>query len=224
MRTLDKPGGIPVFPPHHNPDGDCLLQRILQNEPHRRDMAWPQGFAGGIAHRLDTATSGAVLVADNPEELTLIRQHFNEGQLLKTYRLLASKDVSWNENGVVLPIAHDRRRKNRMVVQRGRSTPHRGSWHEAETRFRRLSGLLFEAQMKTGVMHQIRAHAAFVGIPLMGDHIYGSAHKGSVHLLHHVGLVGGTVKTEPVPLPNWAKEAASQEGGVDCPSSSRPQQ
>lgn len=205
VRTLDKPAGIPVFPPHNNPGGDSVLRRLLLEEPQRRGFAWPRGFAGGIAHRLDTATSGALLVADNPTELDMIRQHFHAGQLSKTYRLLASKDVPWDENRVELPIGHHRSRKNRMIVQRGRSTPHRGDWYEADTLFRRLSGLLFEAQMTTGVMHQIRVHAAFVGIPIVGDPIYGSANNGDLHLLHHVGLEGGMVKTEPVPLPAWAR-------------------
>jgi len=99
----------------------------------------------------------------------------------------------------------------RMVVQRGRSTPHRGRWYSAETRFRRVAGPLFEARMRTGVMHQIRVHAAFVGIPLLGDRIYGGgatpadAPGGVTFFLHHLGISGPEgLHTDSVPLPSWA--------------------
>jgi 23S rRNA-/tRNA-specific pseudouridylate synthase len=97
-----------------------------------------------------------------------------------------------------------------MVVQRGHATPHRGAWHPAETRFRALGGDLLEATMSTGVMHQIRVHAAFLGVPLLGDALYGGgrppddAPDGLTFFLHHVGLTGPGVATDPVPLPGWA--------------------
>ncbi len=211
MRTLLKPAGVPVFPPHADPQGDCLLARLLRREPGRADQAWPAGFAGGLAHRLDVSTSGAVLVADDPEELAWIRAAFAEGGLRKTYRLLAARDVPWDAHGCTARIAHARRRKGRMVVERGRATPHRGRWYPAETRFRRLRGRLFEAEMRTGVMHQIRVHAAFLGIPILGDRRYGGgptpadAPPGCEFFLHHLGLEGpGDLRTDPVPLPEWA--------------------
>lgn len=213
IRTLSKPAGLPVFPPHADPRGDCLLARLLAEEPWRADVPWPDGFAGGLAHRLDVSTSGAVLVAGDPDELARLRGWFGEHRLVKTYRLLAAKDVPWDENVCDRPIAHDRRHKGRMVVQRGPSTPHRGRWYPAVTRFRRIEGPLFEATMQTGVMHQIRVHAAFVGIPLRGDHRYGGgptpddAPPGVRFHLHHVGVEGPGFRSAPVPLPAWADQS-----------------
>lgn len=209
METVSKPPGLPVFPPHDDPDGDCVLARILDVQGWRSDLAWPAGFAGGIAHRLDTSTSGALVVADDPAELARIREAFSEGRLRKTYRFLAAREVPWDAHACELPIAHDRRRKGRMVVQRGRATPHRGRWYPARTRFLRLRGPLFEARMRSGVMHQIRVHAAFLGIPLLGDRAYGGgptppdAPPGVTFFLHHVGIEGA-LTTSPVPLPRWA--------------------
>ena len=59
-----------------------------------------------------------------------------------------------------------------MVVQRGRNTPHRGKWMSAVTRFSTSSksknGMhLWQAMMCTGVMHQIRLHAAIAGLALV---------------------------------------------------------
>ena len=60
--------------------------------------------------------------------------------------------------------------------------------------------------MRTGVTHQIRVHAAFIGIPLEGDGLYGrKTGSAPFHRLHHVGLAGPNgVATDPVPLPSWA--------------------
>ncbi len=198
-----------MFPPHADPAGDCLLRSLLEAEPWRSECDWPEGFAGGIAHRLDVHTSGAILVADSPEELVALRELFRSGHLIKTYRLLANRDVSWDENRCDRAIAHDKRRRQRMIVQRGLNTPHRGRWHRAETVFQRLEGRLFEAVMTTGVMHQIRAHAAFLGIPLVGDPIYGGGSERTGQRLHHVGMRGPRgIATDSVRLPEWARTAA----------------
>ncbi len=209
-RTIVKPAGVPCFPPHDDPGGDCVLARLLHADPSRGALDWPDGFAGGIAHRLDVSTSGALLLADDPTELRAIREAFRTSQLTKTYRFLAAKDVPWDTHRCDRPIAHDRRRKQRMIVQRGDATPHRGKWYPAHTRFRRVTNTLWEAVITTGVTHQIRVHAAFVGLPLAGDRLYGGgdppphAPPHTTFLLHHLGLTGPGLRTAPIPLPPWA--------------------
>lgn len=210
MKTVAKPAGVPVFPPHTTPGGDCVLARLLADEPWRDQLGWAEGFAGGIAHRLDVSTSGALAVADDPEELAALRDLFSAKSLDKAYLFLAAGDVPWDANEVDLEIAHDRKRKSRMVVRRGRSTPHRGRWYPARTVFTRVRGRLWQAGMRTGVMHQIRVHAAFVGLALAGDRLYGGGDPpeavppGASFCLHHVGFEGAGVRTAPVPLPGWA--------------------
>lgn len=207
--TWFKPAGTPCFPPHADPDGDCVLHRLRAEQPERFVHPWPERFAGGIAHRLDVSTSGALVLADDPESLARIREAFASKKLTKTYRFRAAKSVPWSENRCELAIAHDKRKKHRMVVQRGPNTPHRGRWYPADTRFRQVKGDVWEAVITTGVMHQIRAHAAFVGLPLLGDRIYGGgptpagAPEGLRYFLHHVGLRGAGLKTDPVPWPEW---------------------
>lgn len=210
-RTLHKPAGLPVFPPHSDPTGACVLASLRAADPTVTAHDWPDGFEGGIAHRLDVPTSGALLCANTPAELAWIRSRFSEGHLSKTYRFLAAKQVPWREHLCDRPLAHDRRRKQRMIVQRGASTPHRGRWYPAHTTFRHLRDNLWEAVITTGVMHQIRVHAAFVGLPLLGDHLYGggkvsAAEAGRTFCLHHVGLTDNdALRTAKVPLPKWAR-------------------
>jgi 23S rRNA pseudouridine1911/1915/1917 synthase len=190
-----------------------VLARLLADAPWRAEVDWPEGFAGGIAHRLDVSTSGALWVADDPDELAAMREAFANGVLRKTYRFVARREVPWSTNTVERPLAHAKGRKSRMVVQRGKATPHRGRWYPARTHFERVEGRLWAAVIETGVMHQIRAHAAFVGLALAGDRHYGGgptppeAPDGARFLLHHIGLVGAGWSTEPVPLPDWAGRA-----------------
>jgi 23S rRNA pseudouridine1911/1915/1917 synthase len=214
VRVWDKPAGLPVLPPNDDPAGDCVVARLLLAEPERARIAWPAGFEAGVLHRLDTSTSGAVALADDPADLEHLRAAFATGKLVKQYCLRAARDPGWDTNDCERALAHDPRHKGRMVVQRGRDTPHRGRWLPAHTRFRRRHGTLFDAVIRTGVMHQIRVHAAFVGIPILGDRRYGGgetpegAPPGLVFYLHHVGFSSAdpALETAPVPLPDWARD------------------
>jgi 23S rRNA-/tRNA-specific pseudouridylate synthase len=164
-----------------------------------------------LAHRLDTPTSGQVLSANTPDDLLWLRGLFASGQLTKRYRFVSAGDVPWGSNTVEAPIAHDKRKRKRMIVRRGQSTPHRGKWYPASTRFERLGpttdgATVWEAVITTGVMHQIRVHAAFVGIPIRGDSRYGGGvfilEKASF-LLHHYGLSGPGLEPPHATVPDF---------------------
>ncbi len=196
---LWKPAGIPVFPPHADPAGDCLLARLLVERPDRAD-GWPPGFEGGIAHRLDTATSGLVIAARAPADLAPLRAEFAAGALRKIYVFRSDAPPPFAEQVRTEPIAHHPNRKDRMVTRRGPRTAHRGKWYEAWTRLRHLGDGWWEAEIRTGVMHQIRVHAAAAGIPLNGDVLYGGAPGRFV--LHHVRMLGPGWASPVAPLPD----------------------
>ena len=209
--ALSKPPGLPVFPPHGLPTGDCLLARWRAEGSGPSEADWPEGFAGGIAHRLDTPTSGQVLAGRTPADLASLRAAFAATDLRKRYRLVTARDVPWDTHELRTRIAHDKRHKSRMVVERGRATAHRGRWYPAHTCFVRLGpvegGWLWEAVITTGVMHQIRVHAASVGIPLRGDGRYGggaaAATPEATFLLHHLGLTGPGLAPPEIPVPDF---------------------
>lgn len=77
-----------------------------------------------------------------------------------------------------------------MVHERGRTTPHRGRWYPAHTELSRHRGATWKALITTGVMHQIRAHAASVGLALDGDRLYGGRDTGTPFALHHCRIEG----------------------------------
>ncbi len=208
---LHKPAGLPVFPLHARPSEPSLLARWLGARPCQAAMAWPRGFEGGIAHRLDNSSSGLVVACTSLDALAALRAQFEAGALRKVYRLVTSKDVPWDAHSLDLPIAHDRRRRSRMVVQRGGSTPHRGRWYPANTAFERLGQGRWTAVIRTGVTHQIRVHAAFVGLALAGDGLYGggplpagiAAPPGADFMLHHQHISGPGWASPELEQPLW---------------------
>lgn len=210
---VTKPAGIPVFPPHQDPDGDCVLAQLLGLLPGRH-VGWPEGFAGGIAHRLDTATSGLLLVARAPEDLPGIRAEFAAHRLRKFYEFRAAPAPGADpyDGGVIdVAIAHHRRRSDRMVVWRGDRTAHRGRWYPAWTRITWISApRRWEAEIHTGVMHQIRVHAAFAGLPLDGDAVYGGG--PGPFCLHHREMWGDGWRS-PIVVPPFSSPVAPSPGG-----------
>lgn len=186
---LLKPAGLPVFPLHADPDSDCVLKRLLAELPEQGQGAWPEGFQGGLAHRLDIPTSGVLLAARTSEALLRAREAFASKSLVKRYRFLSAGVLTLEH--CTLEIAHHPKNRRKMVVRRGPRTRCRGKWYPADTRFRALGGPLYEAVITTGVMHQIRVHAAHAGVPLLGDSLYGGEPtlEGGFYL-HHAHLKG----------------------------------
>ena len=208
---LSKAAGVPVFPPHARPEDPSLLQAWLAKRPELAELPWPPGFEGGLAHRLDTSTSGIVVACTTVSALVGLRRAFAEGQLRKVYRFVSTRSVPWREHQIEFPIAHDRQRRSRMVVQRGRSTPHRGRWYPASTRLVSLAPGCWRAVITTGVTHQIRVHAAFVGLALAGDRLYGGGPLpsdlapplGADFMLHHERVVAPDWSSPLLPPPAW---------------------
>jgi len=213
---LYKTSGLPVFDPHQG-EGMSLSRALLEVRAEQArpldGECWPEGFAAGIVHRLDGWTSGLMIAARSLASLERARALFTERRLVKRYVFLSDRTVSWDEHHIAHALAHDRRKRSKMIWQRGASTPHRGRWYPASTALSRLGtregGLdLWQATMSTGVMHQIRVHAASAGLPLIGDRLYGGSadpEGGGRFYLHHSGIEGWPSPKLPsldVP-PNW---------------------
>jgi 23S rRNA pseudouridine1911/1915/1917 synthase len=128
-------------------------------------------------HRLDTGTSGLLIVSKTKAAYQLWRERFIRRQVSKKYLAWAwgTPDRSYylNQN----PIAHHPNSKNRMVTIRQRYIP---PVLEARSEILVVEVLQnpnrFRCEIKceTGVMHQVRVHLSDLGFPLVGDVIYDS--------------------------------------------------
>jgi RluA family pseudouridine synthase len=161
-------------------------------------------------HRLDRETSGLLVLSKNPKTSKLLTKVFENRKVKKVYFLIAKKN-----DQIDFPFVATQRLGSeedfvpKLFVHCYDQKSSKGK--SAETSFHKIASgkefVLALASPKTGRQHQIRAHAAFHDIPLIGDKLYNgdpaifTRHKDKVplesdftdmiiprHALHAIGL------------------------------------
>jgi len=183
--VVDKPAGIVVHPGKGHPSGTLvngLLHLLRQPEPgaeirgHPVDPARP-----GIVHRLDRATSGVMVVARHPEAHASLAGQFHDRSVGRRYVCVVLGAPRESAGTVDAALGRHPTDRLRFAV----TEPERG--RHAVTHWRCLGegrfGVAGDAQggrvsllvcrLETGRTHQIRVHLQHLGLPILGDPLYG---------------------------------------------------
>ena len=165
---VDKPAGllsVPTSPDARNED--TAIARVLDYARHRQPH---RPFAGAV-HRLDRDTSGALAFALNAQTRSALRDLFSAHQIERRYAAIVIGSPRADKGTIDAPIHDEYQGGRRRIARPGEPS------REAVTRFQVLERLpgaaLLEVELETGRQHQIRLHLAHVGLPVLGDPVYG---------------------------------------------------
>jgi 23S rRNA pseudouridine1911/1915/1917 synthase len=173
----------------------------------------------GLVHRLDTETSGVLLAARTRGAWKALRRQFRSRRVRKLYVavVLGTVASAGEVRRAIEPHPHNRR-KVRVLEESSRRA------RSALTRFRPVASgsdaPLLEVEIETGVMHQIRAHLAAIGHPVIGDALYGGGRIPEGRYLLHARRIEfdhpetGERTVVESPLPEDFTVAAARLGFV----------
>jgi 23S rRNA pseudouridine1911/1915/1917 synthase len=178
---MNKPGGIPCHPLRPGERG-TVMNAMTARFPETAAVG-DKPVEGGLIHRLDNGTSGALMIARTADAFATLRRAIRSGAIKRKYLALVAGNLRTTLN-LEAPIAHHPKNPRRMIVVSEESEVAKLAARPAITRVepvRRVGDFsLVAVTPSTGMRHQIRVHLAHAGFPIAGDVLYGGVPSASL--------------------------------------------
>lgn len=192
---VDKPAGVPSHPLEEGETG-TLAGALVSRYPEMRGVGYSKREPG-IVHRLDVDTSGVLLAARDQSSFESLRGRLRAGEIEKRYlaRCVGTAPAPAVIDAAIANDPRDRRKvrvcTDPREIKRLNARPARTEVLES---IPAPHGSLVELRANSARRHQVRAHLASIGHPLLGDPLYGGPRllRPAHHLLHASSLKIGS--------------------------------
>ncbi|MDP4133527.1 MAG: RluA family pseudouridine synthase [Bacillota bacterium] len=169
--VVNKPANLPSQPDASSKDSLTDYIKAYLYDSGSYDPESENSFSPAICNRLDVNTSGLVIAAKNAESLRILNEKIRNKEIRKIYKCLVigcpENRCGYLDNYILKDKALN---KSKILEQ---NVPGALS---AKTNYKVLvpgKTSLLEVEILTGRSHQIRAHMAYIGHPILGDAKYG---------------------------------------------------
>lgn len=173
IMILDKKPGILVHP-DENYHFDSLIARI-QHYLFKKGEYQPEkenAFAPALINRIDRNTGGIVMAAKNSDTLRVMNQKVKDREIDKFY-LCVLDGVPEKKEDLLKDFLVKNEKQNRVYIYKKPSKDSKTILTKYKVLKSTKNKSLVEVELLTGSTHQIRAHMASIGHPLLGDGKYG---------------------------------------------------